>query len=181
VVALEPRPGFVADLGARIRAELAPLLLGNHLPDRLDAPSDDPEEKTMTTARSPVTTGLQYRAAPAAIVWLVDTFDFRVEERHDMPDGTVAHARLGWHGGQVFVSTRHDGRVPWAATGPASISLNTTDPSEVDALHARALAARADLVTELEDTPYGSHQFSVRDPEGNLWTVGTYLPPISLP
>jgi uncharacterized glyoxalase superfamily protein PhnB len=132
---------------------------------------------TAPTTTSSVTAGLQYGDAPAAIDWLGGTLDFQVEERHDMPDGTVAHARLAWHGGQVFVSSRHDGRGPWAATGPASISLNTADPAEVDALYARAAAT--DLVVELEDTPYGSHQFSVRDPEGNLWTVGTYLPAIS--
>jgi hypothetical protein len=24
--------------------------------------------------------------------------------------------------------------------------------------------------------PYGSHQFGLRDPEDNLWTIGTYRP-----
>ena len=28
--------------------------------------------------------------------------------------------------------------------------------------------------------PEGSRQFDVRDPEGNLWTVGTYRPRITL-
>jgi len=27
---------------------------------------------------------------------------------------------------------------------------------------------------ELNDTDYGSREFSVRDPEGNLWSFGTY-------
>jgi uncharacterized glyoxalase superfamily protein PhnB len=29
---------------------------------------------------------------------------------------------------------------------------------------------------ELTDTDYGSRDFSARDPEGNLWTFGTYRP-----
>jgi uncharacterized glyoxalase superfamily protein PhnB len=29
---------------------------------------------------------------------------------------------------------------------------------------------------ELEDTDYGSREYSVRDPEGNLWSFGTYDP-----
>jgi uncharacterized glyoxalase superfamily protein PhnB len=31
-------------------------------------------------------------------------------------------------------------------------------------------------VRELIDTDYGSREFSVRDPEGNLWSFGTYNP-----
>ena len=29
---------------------------------------------------------------------------------------------------------------------------------------------------ELTDTDYGSRDFSVRDPEGNVWSFGTYAP-----
>lgn len=45
---------------------------------------------------------------------------------------------------------------------------------EPDALFARATAAGAELVEGLEDTDYGSRGFSVRDPEGNIWSFGTY-------
>jgi uncharacterized glyoxalase superfamily protein PhnB len=31
-----------------------------------------------------------------------------------------------------------------------------------------------DFPDELHDTDYGSHTFTTRDPEGNLWTFGTY-------
>jgi uncharacterized glyoxalase superfamily protein PhnB len=127
---------------------------------------------------SAVTPGLQYRDAPAAIDWLVGVLGFRVVERHDEPDGAVAHARLAWHTGQVFVSTRRDDGGPWSSAGPASIALNTVDAAEVDERFARAHDAGADLLSPLEDTPFGSHQFNVRDPEGNLWTIGTYLPDI---
>jgi hypothetical protein len=39
----------------------------------------------------------------------------------------------------------------------------------VDALFERAHAAGADIPLELTDTEYGSRDFTVRDPEGNLW------------
>jgi uncharacterized glyoxalase superfamily protein PhnB len=67
---------------------------------------------------------------------------------------------------------------PYRHVGPASIALNTADAAEVDERFARARKAGADLLSPLEDTPFGSHQFNVRDAEGNLWTVGTYLPEI---
>lgn len=54
-----------------------------------------------------------------------------------------------------------------------SIYVAVDDP---DALHARAKAAGAKIEMELRDTDYGSRDFACRDPEGNLWSFGTYWP-----
>jgi uncharacterized glyoxalase superfamily protein PhnB len=54
-----------------------------------------------------------------------------------------------------------------------SIYAVIADP---DAHHARAEGAGARIVRELEDTPYGSREYSARDLEGNLWSFGTYDP-----
>jgi uncharacterized glyoxalase superfamily protein PhnB len=43
-----------------------------------------------------------------------------------------------------------------------------------DELFERATAAGAEVVRGLKDEDYGSRGFTVRDPEGNLWTFGTY-------
>ena len=45
-----------------------------------------------------------------------------------------------------------------------------------DAHFAHAAAAGAEVVMELTDLPYGSHQYAARDPEGNMWCFGTYQP-----
>jgi uncharacterized glyoxalase superfamily protein PhnB len=34
----------------------------------------------------------------------------------------------------------------------------------------------AEIVRELCDTEYGSHEFGTRDPEGHVWSFGTYGP-----
>jgi uncharacterized glyoxalase superfamily protein PhnB len=39
---------------------------------------------------------------------------------------------------------------------------------------ARAVAAGAMVLVALHDTDYGSREFTVRDPEGNRWSFGTY-------
>jgi uncharacterized glyoxalase superfamily protein PhnB len=57
--------------------------------------------------------------------------------------------------------------------GPSSTYVVVDDP---DAHHERAVAAGAEIVRELTDTDYGSREFSARDPEGNLWSFGTYRP-----
>ena len=47
---------------------------------------------------------------------------------------------------------------------------------DADAHYARAKAAGAEIVRELEDQDYGSRDYSARDFEGNLWSFGTYRP-----
>lgn len=43
-----------------------------------------------------------------------------------------------------------------------------------DTLYERATAAGAETVRGLRDEDYGSRRFTVADPEGNHWSVGTY-------
>src|SRR5439155_18148224 len=57
-------------------------------------------------------------------------------------------------------------------TGPASVILDAGDIAAVDRLHQRALGADAEVIVPLEDTPHGSHGFTIRDPNGHMWNVG---------
>ena len=43
-----------------------------------------------------------------------------------------------------------------------------------DALCERIRAAGGEISTDLHDTDYGSRDFAIRDPEGNIWSFGTY-------
>jgi uncharacterized glyoxalase superfamily protein PhnB len=116
---------------------------------------------------------LRYDDAPAAIRFLVDVLGFT--ETLVVPDGDlVAHAELRWpEGGAVMLgSVRppdgvHDAMKP--GTGAVYV---VTD--HVDDVHAKAKAAGAEITAELTDTDYGSHTFSLRDPEGTAWTFGSY-------
>ncbi len=45
-----------------------------------------------------------------------------------------------------------------------------------DALFARVTAAGAEIVRPLQDTDYGSREFTVRGPEGHIWSFGNYRP-----
>jgi uncharacterized glyoxalase superfamily protein PhnB len=131
-----------------------------------------------TTAVPSVWPCLTYRDGDAALHFLVDVFGF--EERAVHADGDVVHhAELTWSapdgavvGGIMFGSARPDGTSPdLQPPGTACVHVVVADP---DALHARAVAAGATVVRELEDTDYGSRLFAVRDPEGNLWSFGTW-------
>jgi uncharacterized glyoxalase superfamily protein PhnB len=47
---------------------------------------------------------------------------------------------------------------------------------DADAHHARAIAAGAEVVYPLKTEDYGGRGYSCRDPEGHLWSFGTYDP-----
>jgi uncharacterized glyoxalase superfamily protein PhnB len=69
------------------------------------------------------------------------------------------------------------GREPFRSL-PAGGSITYCAVEDVDALHQRARDAGADIPLEPMDTDYGSRDFTVRDPEGNLWAFGTYRPQV---
>jgi len=83
----------------------------------------------------------------------------------------VEHAQLSWPlgGGVMLGSADADDDLRWLGTFGAYVVRD--DP---DGLHARAVAAGAEIVAGVHDTDYGSRDFSARDPEGNRWSFGTY-------
>ena len=119
-----------------------------------------------------VTPNLSYIDAQAAMRWLGEVFGFQTTVLYEEPDGRVAYAQLVWQDGAISLSTREkEGRLP--KTGPSSIVLTADDAHAVDLYYERAVAAGAEVMVPLEDTFYGNHGFTLRDPEGNLWSVGT--------
>jgi uncharacterized glyoxalase superfamily protein PhnB len=118
---------------------------------------------------------LRYRDAHAAIDFLCAAFGFERHAVYEADDGTIAHAQLAYGSGMVMVSTEpeHDERGYGQHAGHEWIYMIVDDP---DAHHDRAKAAGAEIVRQLEDQDYGSRDYSARDPEGNLWSFGTYDP-----
>jgi uncharacterized glyoxalase superfamily protein PhnB len=115
---------------------------------------------------------LRYQDAKSAIDFLEHAFGFERRSVHENDDGTVAHAELTHGRGMVMIGTAGSGD-PQFDTGRASIYVIVGDP---DALHDRAKAAGAEISRGLTDEDYGSREFSAKDPEGNVWSFGTYDP-----
>jgi uncharacterized glyoxalase superfamily protein PhnB len=129
---------------------------------------------TATGAPSNIFPSLRYRDAPAAIEWLVRVLGFKVHTVIDGPDNTIAHAELTIGNGMIMLGSDvpRDG-VPSQPAGSAWIYIVLAD---VDAHHAHARSEGATIAMDLVDTGYGSRDYAVRDPEGNLWNFGTYNP-----
>lgn len=112
------------------------------------------------------------RDARALVEFLTAALGF--EEVVVYSDGDmVEHAELAWPsgGGVMLGSVREDEGSGPGAPGTLSAYVACDDP---DALCDRAVAAGAVIETAPHDTDYGSRDFSIRDPEGNHWSFGTY-------
>jgi uncharacterized glyoxalase superfamily protein PhnB len=130
----------------------------------------------MTTTHPSVWPVLAYRDARGAIDFLAKAFGFEERACYALEDdaNVVVHAEMRWPdgGGIMFGSAgRDDSPFGQRAPGNDSVYVVCDDP---DALFERATAAGAEVVRYLRDEDYGSRGFTVRDPEGNLWSFGTY-------
>jgi uncharacterized glyoxalase superfamily protein PhnB len=116
---------------------------------------------------------LRYTDAPAAIEFLEKAFGFRRLEVIENPDGTIAHAELAFGPSILMLGSDRDDPLRGRKAGQGWMYVAVED---ADAAYERARAAGAEIVNELYDTEYGSRDFTARDPEGNVWSFGTYRP-----
>lgn len=126
----------------------------------------------MTSALPSVYPVIRYRDAPAAIEFLTRAFQLGRSEVHEGPDGTVLHAQLTWGTGVLMLGSSSESDGPFD-TGKTVVYLAVDDPDEH---HDHAVAEGAEIVMELVDQPYGSRDYAALDPEGNVWSFGTYRP-----
>jgi uncharacterized glyoxalase superfamily protein PhnB len=110
---------------------------------------------------------MRFADPDAALAWLSEAFGFEEHAVHRGDDGGVVHAEI--------------------SLGPGIVMLGPGDPSEqgvyvavedADAHYERAKAAGAEITREIEDTPYDSREYTARDPDGHVWSFGTYQPEV---
>ncbi|MGC1462732.1 MAG: VOC family protein [Terracidiphilus sp.] len=135
----------------------------------------------MAEARSTVIPGHRYRNAAAAIEWLTEVFGFEQHAVYKGEDGSIAHAELTLGNGMIMLGSGKDDefgrgfKSPNELGGIETRSIYLVVP-DADTAHERAVAAGAPITRPLQDTPYGSREFGVKDPEGHTWVTGTYDP-----
>jgi len=123
---------------------------------------------------------MRYRDAHRMINWLGKAFGF---ERHlvvEDDQGGVAHAQLILGDSMIMLGTARDdefGRLMKTAADLGGVSQSAyIIVADVDGLCDSARAAGAEIVIEPRDEGYGGRGFTCRDPEGQLWSFGSYDP-----
>jgi uncharacterized glyoxalase superfamily protein PhnB len=131
------------------------------------------------TASSVIPT-LRYRNAPAAIDWLCNVLGFEKHAVYPGPDGSIGHAELTHGAGMIMLGSVKEDEYGRGFKSPGELGVETRSTyivvPDADAVYARAKAAGGVFAREIQNTDYGSREFTVKDPEGHSWSVGTYDP-----
>ena len=115
---------------------------------------------------------LRYRDAPAALDFLTEVLGFTQTARYGDGD-RIDHAEIRWPGGGgVMLGSEKpgDSLVPVAV---GTVYLVMPGEPEITALYERVQSAGR-IVRPLRRPDYGGAEFAVADPEGVVWSIGTY-------
>lgn len=125
---------------------------------------------------------MRYRDAPVAIEFLCRAFGFARHLVVPGENGTIAHAQLTLGNGMIMLgSARKGGEFDRWMTQPDETGGAETQTAYVivpdpNAHYARAKAAGAEILLDIKDEDYGGRGYTCRDPEGHIWTFGSYDP-----
>ncbi|TIP14775.1 VOC family protein [Mesorhizobium sp.] len=125
---------------------------------------------------------LRYGNAAKMIDWLGEAFGFSVRARYGEGD-VVHHAELAFGSSIIMLGTAREDAFGKMVGTPGSGGGNSiyVAVDDADAAYTRAKKAGAEILEELTDRDYGSREFICRDPEGNVWSLGTYWPKANEP
>lgn len=123
----------------------------------------------------------RYRDAARMIDWLVEAFGFTVHARHANNDDSVAHAQLILGSSMIMLGSVRADEYGAMVGEPGENSGKSVYVAveDTDAAYERAKAAGAIILEAPVERDYGSRDFICRDPEGNVWSFGTYWPKAS--
>jgi uncharacterized glyoxalase superfamily protein PhnB len=133
--------------------------------------------------RATIVPCLRYRDASAAIDWLCTAFGFERQAVYPNDDGSIAHAQLRFGNGMIMLGSVPDAPTDWSRLirqpdelGGVATQSAYLIVSDADEVYASARAAGATILLEIKDEDYGGRGFTCSDPEGHIWSFGTYDP-----
>jgi uncharacterized glyoxalase superfamily protein PhnB len=133
------------------------------------------------TSGSTMVPSLRYRDPHAAIAWLCEAFGFTRHAVYENDQGGIDHAQLVHGNGMLMLGgVRHDdfGKhlVQPDEIGGRETQCVFVVVNDCRAHYEKAKAAGAVIVDDYEEKDYGGAGYSCRDPEGRLWSFGSYDP-----
>jgi uncharacterized glyoxalase superfamily protein PhnB len=137
--------------------------------------------EAVQTAGARLSPGLRYRDVGAAIVWLSTAFGF--ERRSVVADGNghVSYAELSFGNTIIMLAAVKGFEIDRYMAQPDDIGGAETQccyyaVDDIDAHYVRARNAGCEIVIDLKTASNGERNYTCRDPEGHLWSFGTYDP-----
>ncbi|HEX9995272.1 MAG TPA: VOC family protein [Acidimicrobiales bacterium] len=123
---------------------------------------------------------LSIDGAAEAIRFYCDVLGATERVRMDAPGGKVGHAELDVDGSVIMLADSFPDMSPPTprALGGTPVTLMVY-VADVDAVHARALAAGATEVSPVQDQFYGDRSGQFEDPFGHRWHVASHVEDVS--
>ncbi|WP_146345264.1 VOC family protein [Phaeobacter marinintestinus] len=122
----------------------------------------------------------RYRDCETALAFLTEVLGLSEHAVHRDALGQIVHAELMLGQGMVMFGPWSKGAFDQFMVDPTSVGGETTTiygvVDDLAARYQRIVDAGADVVLPLEEQSYGGGNFSVRDPEGHVWSFGDYDP-----
>ena len=121
----------------------------------------------------------RYHDAAAAIEWLCDAFGF---VRHLVVPGegeTIAHAQLRFGNSMIMLgSARADEFGKFLVPPEDRLCTRSVYIFVPDAYvhYRRSVAAGTEIIMDIEEQEYGGKLYTCRDPQGQIWSFGSYDP-----
>ena len=127
---------------------------------------------------------LGYKDPKKAIQWLCDAFGFEKHEVYESEDGKVIHAELTYKGNMIMLgSSDRDSQFLKLIKHPSEIDGFVTqspyiiiDDDEIEAHYENVRRHGAKTALELTAQDYGGKDYTCHDPEGHVWSFGSYDP-----
>lgn len=136
--------------------------------------TDQPHRATLASA-------VVYKDPDAALDWLEKAFGFERSMVITDADGNLSHAEMTVGECYLMVGAEWAGHVasPASVGGKNTQSVHVHLDTDLDAHCERARAAGAEVVRQPEDQFYGDRVYSVKDPEGHVWTFAQTVRQVS--
>jgi uncharacterized glyoxalase superfamily protein PhnB len=136
---------------------------------------------TSTPATAIPATAMRYRDVAAAANWLCSAFGFEKQTVLADDNGAPLYVQLTFGRAMLMLAPVRPSPIDKYMKQPDEIGGAETQSGyyvvgDADAHYAQAKAAGADILLEVEDDDFGGRTYTCRDPEGHIWTFGTYDP-----
>ena len=123
---------------------------------------------------------MRYRDATAALEFLTKVFGLVEHSVYRGDKGEVQHAELSFGNGMIMIGPVAETAFSKYMRQPGDVGGITMSLYAIvanpDAHHKRVTAAGYEILLPLRDEFYGGREYTCRDPEGHIWTFGTYDP-----
>lgn len=125
----------------------------------------------------------RYADCDAALTFLKKVIGMEEKAIYRDDAGAIRHAELRMGDSFFMFGPEDQGPFSRYMTAPRDTGGRETTTMyvvvlDVETHNAKAMAAGADIIRPLAQADHGGLEYSLRDPEGHVWTIGLYDPRI---